>query len=96
MDQAINEVLYGLTPTTIGFASSPLTTSKMGLCCLIIPEVLQLQEQSKLVLVISMTSHHLPLFKGVVLQDIHQNNDHPLLPTLRLQLANTIMEKAAT
>ncbi len=48
-------------------------TSNMGLHRFLVPEVLQLQEQSKLVLVLSMTSHLLLLFKGVVLQDIHQN-----------------------
>jgi hypothetical protein len=51
INQAINEVLYdGLTPTSIEFVSSRMT-SNMGLCCLLIPEVLQLQEQSKPVLV---------------------------------------------
>jgi hypothetical protein len=65
----------------------------MGLHRLLIPEVLQLQDQSKLVLVISMTSHLLPLFKGIVFKYIRQNNDRSLLPTLRLQLANKIMEK---
>jgi hypothetical protein len=64
----------------------------MGLQCLLIPEVLQLQEQSKLVLVLSMTSHLLPLLKGIILQDIHQNNCS-LPANLRLQLANKIMEK---
>jgi hypothetical protein len=39
-----------------------------------------------------MTSHLLPLFKGIVLQDIHQNY-RSLLPALRLQLANETMMK---
>jgi hypothetical protein len=39
----INQVLYGKTPTSIVFPSS-LTTSNMGLCHFLIPEVLQLQE----------------------------------------------------
>jgi hypothetical protein len=82
--QAINEVLYGSTPTSFEFASS-LMPSNMGLCCLLIPEVLQLQEQSKLVLLLSSTSHFLLLFQGVVLQDICQNHCS-LLPTFRLQL----------
>jgi hypothetical protein len=92
-NQAINEVLYdGLTPTSIEFAPSRMT-SNMGLCCLLIPEVLQLQEQSKLgVLVLSMTSHLLPLFKGIVLQDIRQNY-RSLLPTVRLQLASETLQK---
>ncbi len=71
MNEAINEVLYGPTPTSVEFASS-LTTSKMGICCLLIPQVLQ--EQSQLVLLLSMASRLLPLFKGVILQDIPQNN----------------------
>jgi hypothetical protein len=71
MKQAINEVLYdGSTPTPIECASS-LMTSNIGLCCLLIPEVLQLQDQSKLVLVLSMTSHLLPLFKGVKTIDLY-------------------------
>jgi hypothetical protein len=67
-------------------------TSNMGLCHLLVPEVLQLQEQSKLVLVLSMTSHLLPLFKGVVLQDIRQNYQS-LLPTVRRRLANETLQK---
>jgi hypothetical protein len=91
-NQAMNEVLYdGSTPTSIEFASS-LMTFNMGLPHLLIPKVLQLQEQSKPVLVLSMTSHLLPLFKGVVLQDIRQNY-RSLCPTLSLQLANKTMEK---
>jgi hypothetical protein len=90
-NQAINEVLSGSAPTSFEFAFS-LTTSNMGLCCLLIPEVLQVQEQSKLVLVVSTTSHLLPLFKHVVLQNIRKKN-RSLLPTLMLHLANKIMEK---
>jgi hypothetical protein len=67
-------------------------TSNTGLRRLLVPEVLQLQEQSKLVLVLSMTSHLLPLFKGVVLQDLRQNY-RSLLPTARLQLANETLQK---
>jgi hypothetical protein len=82
-NQAINEVLYdGLTPTSIEFVPSCMI-SNTGLRPLLIPEVLQLPEQSKLVLVLSMTSYLLPLFKGVVLQDIRQNYQS-LLPTVRL------------
>jgi hypothetical protein len=67
-------------------------TSNMGLHRLLVPEVLQLQEQSKLVQVLSiMTSHLLPLFKGVVLQDLHQNY-RSLLPTVRLQLPNETLQ----
>jgi hypothetical protein len=56
MNQAINEVLHvGLTLASIEFAPSHMT-SNTGLCHLLIPEVLQLQEQSKLVLVLSMTN----------------------------------------
>jgi hypothetical protein len=92
-NQAITEVLYGdgLTPTSIEFSTSRMT-SNTGLRRLLVPEVLQLQEQSKLVLVLSMTSHLLPLFKGVVLQDLRQNY-RSLLPTARLQLANETLQK---
>jgi hypothetical protein len=71
-NQAIN--LYrGNTPTSIQ-VSLPLTTSNMGFCHLLLPEVLQLREQTKLVLVLAMTSPLLPLFKGVVLQDVRQSH----------------------
>jgi hypothetical protein len=73
-NQTINDILYGgNTPTSIQ-VSLPLTTSNMGLRRLLLPEVLQLREQTKLVLVLAMTSPLLPLFKGVVLQDVRQSH----------------------
>jgi hypothetical protein len=76
----LDDVLYGETSTLVVVASS-LSKSNMGLRRLLIPEVLQLQENTKLVLVLSMTSHLLPLFKGAVLQDIRQAN-RSLLPSM--------------
>jgi hypothetical protein len=94
-NQAINDILYGGdTPTSIQ-VSSPLTTSNMGLCCNLLPEVLQLRKQTKLVLVLAMTSPLLPLFKGVVLQDVQdvRQSHQSLDQTFRLQLGNEVMEK---
>jgi hypothetical protein len=67
--------------------TSSLTTGNLGLRRLLVPDILQLNEQETTVLVVSSTSRLLPLYKGAILQDIRQNNR--LLPqTLRLELAN--------
>jgi hypothetical protein len=62
-NQAIRDVLYGFTESSIEVPSTPsLSTGNLGLCCLLIPDVLQLQEEDSIVLVLSPTSHRLPLY----------------------------------
>jgi hypothetical protein len=90
----LNEVLYGGSSPTSSFEfASSLTPSNMGLHHLLLPEVLQLQEQSKLVLVLATTSHLLPYLQGRC--SPRYSSKSPFFnPTLRLQLATTdIMEK---
>jgi hypothetical protein len=72
--------------------TSSLTTGNLGLRRLLVPDILQLNEQETILLVVSSTtSRLLPLYKGAILQDIRQNNR--LLPqTLRLELANETLQ----
>jgi hypothetical protein len=92
-NQAIRDVLYGVNESSIKVPSIPsLSTGNLGLHCLLIPDVLQLQEEDLIVLVLSRTSYLLPLYKGAILQDIHQKNPSVLSPS-RLQLANSTLQK---
>jgi hypothetical protein len=77
----------------IEVCSSPLfLTSNLGLRHLLVPDVLQLQVDDNIVLVLSTTSHLLPLYKGAILQDIRQN-DRTLPQTSLLQVADETLQK---
>jgi hypothetical protein len=93
-NQAILDVLYGDTKSSLVAGPSPiLLTVNLCLCHLLVPDILHLHEKDKLVLVLSPTSHLLPLYKGViVLQDICQSNCSLTQPS-RLLLANKTLEK---
>jgi hypothetical protein len=54
--------------------SSLLLTSNLGLRHLLIPNILQLQEQDKLAIVLPPTSSLLPEYKGFIHQGVHQTN----------------------
>jgi hypothetical protein len=92
-NQAIRDVLYGVNDSGIEVPSTPsLSTGNLGLRRLLIPDVLQLQEEDSIVLVLSQTSYLLPLYKGSILQDIRQKNPSLLSPS-RLQLANSTLQQ---
>jgi hypothetical protein len=92
-NQAIQDVLYGVTqPTTEVSSSELLSTSNLGLRRLLVPDILQLQDDDKIVLVLSMSSPLFPLYKGAILQHIRLN-DRSLLQTSRLQLANETLQR---
>jgi hypothetical protein len=92
-NQAIQDVPYGVTESSIEVPSNPsLSTGNLGLHHLLIPDVLQLQEEDSIVLVLPPTSYLLPLYKGVILEDICQKNPSVLIPS-RLQLANSAMQQ---
>jgi hypothetical protein len=92
-NQAIQDVLHGESQSLIEVCSSPLfSTLNLVLRRLLVPDVLQLQVDDKIVLVLSTTSHLLPLYKGAILQGICQND--PALPQIsRLQVANKTLQK---
>jgi hypothetical protein len=86
-------VFYGVNESAIEVPSTPsLSTGNLGLCRLLIPDVLQLQEEDSIVLVLSRTSYLLPLYKGGILQDICRKNPSVLSPS-RLQLANSTLQQ---
>jgi hypothetical protein len=71
-NQAIHDVLYGddtQSSNDISFHPA-LSTWNLGLCRLLVPDVLQLNEEDKIVLVLSSTSQLLPLYKGAILQEM--------------------------
>ena len=75
-NEAINAVLYGRQDSyQIDDVShtTALTTWNLGLRCLLVPDVLELNKDDKIVIVLSTTSHLLPLYKGGILQDIGDN-----------------------
>jgi hypothetical protein len=96
-NQASQDVLYGAAEysTPIELCSTPsLSTWNIGLRCLHVPDILpilQLQEDDNIVLVLSMSSRLLPLYKGAILQDICQNH-RTLLQTFQKQLANETLQ----
>jgi hypothetical protein len=92
-NQAIQDVMYGEdTQSSFKMGSSLLSTSNLGLRHLLIPNILQLQEQDKLVIVLSPTSSLFPVYKGFIHQDIRQTNRFLSQP-LRLELANKTLLK---
>jgi hypothetical protein len=91
-NEALQEVLYGNSQSSIEVSSPPLlTTWNFGLRRLLVPDVLQLNEEDKIIIVLSMSSCLLPLYKGVILQDIRQNN-RSMNQTSRLELANDTLQ----
>jgi hypothetical protein len=92
-NQAIQDVLFGVNESAIEVPSTPsLSTGNLGLRRLLIPDVLQLQEEDLIVLVLSPTSYLLPLYKGAILQDIFQKNPSVLSPSC-LHLANSTLQQ---
>jgi hypothetical protein len=91
-NQAIQDVLYG-EETESSFETGPiLLTSNLGLRCLLTPNILQLQEQDKLVIVLCPVSCLLPVYKGFIHQDVCQTNRFLSQP-LWLELVNETLLK---
>jgi hypothetical protein len=94
-NQAILDVLYGGSQEPkrkVRFTPTLLSTLNLGLRRLLVPDILQLQEEDKIVVVLSISSRLFPLYKGAILQHIRQN-DRTLPQTSRLQLANELLQK---
>jgi hypothetical protein len=92
-NHAIQEVLFGCTePTNLDVGSTTLlSTSNLGLRRLLVPDILALQDEDRIVLVLSKSSRLFPLYKGAILQHIRLNN-RTLLQNSRLQLANATLQ----